>query len=170
MTEQEHNQTPAAPSGRGSGNKPVVVYILVLFIAAFLLMALSLLMHQRSNEEAIGELKDSISAMREAQIGQDRISELEQALEEAQEAAAVFQDANETSRNQASHLEHVLEQTQEAMEWFWQLNESYLEHDLEMCRTILETMEENAESPLSEYLTPLAAERYREIQTAVVEE
>ena len=32
-----------------SGKKPVVVYIMILFIVAFLLMALSFFMHQRSN-------------------------------------------------------------------------------------------------------------------------
>ena len=34
--------------------KPVVIYIMILFIVAFLLMALSFLMHQRSNSEVIG--------------------------------------------------------------------------------------------------------------------
>ena len=51
-------ETPSsAPEETPStGKKPVVIYIMILFIVAFLLMALSFLMHQRSNSEVIGEL------------------------------------------------------------------------------------------------------------------
>ena len=56
------------------------------------------------------------------------------------------------------------------MEWFWQLNEAYLKEDPEGCRAILAEMERNAESPLSGYLTELAAQRYQEIKGAVAEE
>ena len=42
--------------------KPVVIYIMVLFIAAFLLMIWSLFSHQRSNTEALEELEDTSSA------------------------------------------------------------------------------------------------------------
>ena len=52
-------ETPSsAPEETPStGKKPVVIYIMILFIVAFLLMALSFLMHQRSNSEVIGELQ-----------------------------------------------------------------------------------------------------------------
>ena len=56
------------PETAPTGKKPVVVYIMILFIAAFLLMALSFFMHQRSNTEALGELQHSVSAMRRARI------------------------------------------------------------------------------------------------------
>lgn len=170
MTEQTQGQpspTPPTDDGAkpGGGNKPVVVYIMVLFIVAFLLMALSFLMHQRSNSEVMGELRSSVSAMQELQASQERIDQLEQELEEAQAAADAFQDANETSRNQASHAEHLLEETQAALDWFWQLNEAFVRGDLEQCRTLLETMNVNREAPLSDYLPQdsAAAERYREI-------
>ena len=51
-------------------SKPVVVYIMILFIAAFLLMALSFLMHQRSNTEALGQLQNSVYAMQDPQTTQ----------------------------------------------------------------------------------------------------
>lgn len=168
MTEQEHNQTPAAPSG-GGGNKPVVVYIMVLFIAAFLLMALSFFMHQRSNTEVMGEIQSSVSAMQELQNSQETIAQLQKELKAAQETAAVFQEANETARNQASLLEHQLERTQEAMDWFWQLNEAYIREDTARCLEILETMNSNQESPMSECLPEgsAAAARFQEIQEAL---
>lgn len=57
--------------------KPVVIYIMILFIVAFLLMALSFLMHQRSNSEVIGELQDSVTAMQEVQATQDALLDLQ---------------------------------------------------------------------------------------------
>lgn len=147
--------------------KPVVLYIMILFIAAFLLMAWSFASHQRSNTEALGRLQTSVGVMQEVQELQDRVIALQKELAEAKEAAGVFQDANETSRNQASHMEWMLEQTREAMEWFWQLNEAHLKGDPDTCRTILAAMEQNTESPLSGYLTELAAKRYHEIKAAV---
>ena len=172
MTEQEHNQTPATPAGGGAGgNKSVVVYIMVLFIAAFLLMALSFFMHQRSNSEVMGEIQSSVSAMQELQKSQETINALQKELKSAQEAAETFQDANETSRNQASQLEHTLERTQEAMDWFWQLNEAYVCEDEARCREILETMNGRQESPMSEYLPEgsAAAARFQEIQEALAQ-
>lgn len=149
------------------GKKPVVVYIMILFIAAFLLMAWSFASHQRSNTEAFGKLQSSMGAMQEVQELQDQVIALQKELAEVKEAAGAFQDANETARNQAAHLEEILMRTQEAMEWFWQLNEAYLKEDLETCRTILAKMEEPSESPLIDCLTALAAERYQEIKGAV---
>ena len=52
-------------------DKPVITYIMILFIAAFLLMALSFLMHQRSNTEALGQLQSSMTAMQEIQATQE---------------------------------------------------------------------------------------------------
>ena len=165
--EKENQQFPSPPPGK-SGNKPVVVYIMVLFIAAFLLMALSFLMHQRSNSEIMGELQNSVSSLQEVQALQNQVIQLQNELEETRTAADAFQDANETSRNQASHLEHLLEGTQEALEWFWQVNEAYVQGDLEQCRALVESGGA-AETPLSDYLPTdsAAAERYQEILQAL---
>lgn len=169
--EKRSDSGPAEPMEENTpkDKKPVVVYIMILFIAAFLLMAWSFASHQRSNTEALGRLQSSVGVMQEVQELQNQVIALQKELAEAKEAADVFQDANETSRNQASHLERLLEQTQEAMEWFWQLNEAHLSGDPDTCRTILAAMERNTESPLSGYLTELAAKRYQEIKAAVEE-
>ena len=54
--------TPELPEEKG--RHPVVVYIVVLFLAAFLLMVLSLVMQHRSNQ-AMGRLEDSVSALQD---------------------------------------------------------------------------------------------------------
>lgn len=162
---------PELPAGDPprEGKKPVIIYILVLFAAAFLLMALSFFMHQRSNEEVMGRLQSSVSAMQELQNSQETIAQLQKDLEAAQEAAKTFELALDGATDVSAHTEQRLERTQEAMEWFWQLDESFLRGDLEMCREICEKLEDGAETPLTEYLTPLAAERYREIAASLEE-
>lgn len=156
-----------APGDPGGGKKPVLVYIMVLFIAAFLLMALSFMAHQRSNTRALGQLQNSVSAMRDVQDLQKQVIDLQNELNEAQAAADAFQDANEASRNQVSHLEHLLERTREIAEQFWQLEEAYREEDFPRCRSILEAMEQNSEDPPEQYLTQAMAERYQEIAAAI---
>ena len=167
MTDQDkdQDQTPRSPA---SGNKPVVVYIMILFIAAFLLMALSLFMHQRSSNEVVGELKNSVSALQEVQELQNQVIQLQKALDEAEDTAESFQDATETAREQASHMEHLLEESREALDWFWQLNEAYVQGDLARCRELVES-QGSAQSPLSDSLPEdsAAAARYQEILAAL---
>ena len=76
-------QIPSSPQEDkpSAGRKPVVIYIMILFIVAFLLMALSFVMHQRSNTEVLGELQDSVSAMQEIQSTQDALLDLQDQLE-----------------------------------------------------------------------------------------
>ena len=62
-TAPETADKPQTSPADKPGKKPVVVYIMILFIAAFLLMALSFFMHQRSNSEVLGELQNSVTTM-----------------------------------------------------------------------------------------------------------
>ena len=61
--EKRSGGQPSEAPEEAPGKKPVLVYIMILFIAAFLLMALSFAAHQRRNTEALGELQNSVSAM-----------------------------------------------------------------------------------------------------------
>lgn len=149
--------------------KPVIIYILVLFVVAFMLMALSLLMNQRSHEEALGELTDSITAMREAQSDQNRMNQLQEDLDKAKEMLTEFENAAETARTQAFQTDYALERTQEAMDWFWQLDEAYVLNDTQRCAEILAEMNQNSESPMQDYLSGKAADRYTEILAALWE-
>ena len=86
-------ETPSAPREEPSpGKKPVVIYIMILFVVAFLLMALSFVMHQRSNSEVLGELQNSVSAMQEIQTVQNRLAELQETVEELEERNAALED------------------------------------------------------------------------------
>ena len=80
----EAEETPL-PQEEPHSKKPVVVYIMILFIVAFLLMALSFLMHQRSNTEALGKLQNSVTAMQEVQAVQDKVIQLQEELDKTED-------------------------------------------------------------------------------------
>ena len=63
------SQPPQTAETRHShtGRSHILVYILILFIAAFLLMALSFLSHQRSNEQVLGQLHTNVSNLEKLQ-------------------------------------------------------------------------------------------------------
>lgn len=156
----------------GGGKKPVIIYIFILFIVAFSLMALSLLMHQRNNAEAIGQLKESIAAMKDAQLAEMRAEELESQLEDAKAAYAQAILQAEAANDAQNNTAHILERTQEAMEWFWQLDEAYLRGDTDMCRDILAVMNQNDAAPMHDYFPEngKTEERYQEIVKALKEQ
>ena len=58
---------------------------------AFLLMALSFFMHQRSNEEVIGTLQSSVSTLQELQESQDKIMRLQSQLTDANKQIETLQ-------------------------------------------------------------------------------
>ena len=96
------------PSQEQTGKKPVVVYIMILFIVAFLLMALSFFMHQRSNTEALGELQDSVSAMQEVQISQEQIIELQKNVDELEDRNASLEEELEAAMKQLDDTQNQL--------------------------------------------------------------
>lgn len=83
------------PETSSPGRKPVIMYIMILFIVAFLLMALSFFVHQRSNSEALGQLQSSFHAMQEVQSTQEKIIELQEELADAQDTIETMEDAAE---------------------------------------------------------------------------
>lgn len=126
--EPEEDPTP-------TGKKPVVIYIMVLFIAAFLLMAWSFASHQRSNTEAIGRLQSSVTAM---QGVQDRVISLQKELEEARDK---IQELERQSELREYELEGSSRHYQ-ALESLYFLERLYRQEDLEGCRKVLDHMEE----------------------------
>lgn len=126
--EPEEDPTP-------TGKKPVVIYIMVLFIAAFLLMAWSFASHQRSNTEALGRLQSSVTAM---QGVQDRVISLQKELEEARDQ---IQELERQSELREYELEGSSRHYQ-ALESLYSLERLYRQEDLEGCRKVLDHMEQ----------------------------
>ena len=137
MSEEKQNRPQAEK------NKPVVVYILILFIAAFLLMALSFLMHQRSNTEALGQLQNSVTAMQEVQATQEKNIELQEQLMDLQDELDKTTAAYD---GQLKALVGDLEQKQlalDAMTNLYLLQQTFSTGDYESCQEIIQIMEAN---------------------------
>ncbi len=162
------------PSSAGTGGKkPVIVYIFVLFIVAFLLMALSLLIHQRSNAEALGALSESVSAMQGVQGTQEKIISLQEQLAEAREQLDRAEaDAQEEQEQAAALLAErdMLESRSRALLALYELQQHYSAGELEACRALISDFEGGLADSLpreSETGVTPPAERYLELKEAV---
>lgn len=158
--EPEETDTPR-------GKKPVVVYIMVLFIAAFLLMAWSFASHQRSNTEALGRLQSSVTAMREVQDLQDQVIALQKELAKTEKRVEELEE--ETSSRQEA-LED-LEKQREAMQRLYMLQQQYSAGDYTDCRQIINEFESFGYVEhlprLSDSGVTSPTERYQQLKEAV---
>ena len=141
-TSTPETSTPETPKKENpTGSKPVIIYIMILFIVAFLLMALSFLMHQRSNTEALGDLQNSVTAMQEVQSYQDKVIELQEELAAAEDA---LEEQEKTSQETLAAKEQELTQQSkvlEAMTDLYRLQQAYSNKDYDSCQTIIQQME-----------------------------
>ena len=149
MNNDTPNNSSAQESPKAASKKPVIIYIMILFIAAFLLMALSFAMHQRSNQEAIGELETSFNTtIAEIQETQERILALEKELDAANDQILTLQ-SDVTDAN-AAQLAAELEA--DAMEALYVLQQKYSAGLYEECLAYAKQMEEKG---LSKALSPI---------------
>lgn len=156
-----------APEKADERKKPVVIYIMILFIAAFLLMAWSFASHQRSNTEALGRLQSSVTAMQEVQDLQDRVIALQRELAEAQNAIDALKEEVSTGQDAAESLEKQAA----AMQRLYVLQQQYATGDYEACRRTIALFEAQGTADLLPSLdegsvTPPAV-RYQQLKEAV---
>lgn len=160
---------PAAEtSPNGHKNKPVIIYIMVLFIVAFLLMALSFLMHQRSNEEVIGTLQSSVSTLQELQESQDKNVQLQSQLDDANKQAEELQsqlDELNTAKSEA-------DEKTAALLALYTLQQQYTAGDRDACKQTIQDMEDAGQPALlsKDSIDAVAspAQRYQQLKEAVM--
>ena len=160
--------TPASSETPETGKKPVIIYILILFLAAFLLMFLSMLSHQRSNTEALGQLQNSVSAIQEIQATQEQIIELQKRLDETE---AERDEAKEELKVVSDSISD-LEKTSQALMALYNLQQEYLTGYLDGCLLTLQEisdqhLDELLPSANTEGVTP-PAQRYQELKEAIL--
>ena len=156
--------TPELPEEKG--RHPVVVYIVVLFLAAFLLMVLSLVMQHRSNQ-AMGRLEDSVSALQETQRAQDENLRLQQEIESLTAALTETQSDLAEAEGQLEDQGKALQ----ALNLLYALQQQFSARNYEACEESIAAMEEGA---LAQYLPREAgdgvtapAQRYQQLKDAV---
>jgi len=141
------DQEPAAqPEETSGGKKPVIMYIMILFIAAFLLMALSFFMHQRSNSEAIGQLQDSVSALQAGQATQDANIQLQNDLKVAMDEKLQLETQLEEVNGNLSAAEEEVDSLKgqlKAMESLYILQQQFSARDYDECKKTVEAMEKD---------------------------
>ena len=151
------------------GRKPVIVYIIVLFIVAFILMAMSFIMHQRSNSEAIGQLTSSVNALQEVQATQDKNIRLQEDLENAQ-------DENKTLQKQLEDANGTRDQAQSeasALLSLYTLQQQYSAAAFDVCRQTIQSMEDTglaASLPTDSGVTGIISpsQRYQQLKEAIM--
>lgn len=160
--------TPSSPESAETGKKPVIVYILILFLAAFLLMFLSLLAHQRSNSEALGQLQNSMSAMQEIQATQEQVIDLQQQLSEQEKELKAAEEQAAAAEDSIAQLEKETD----ALLALYNLQQEYLAGNLDSCRI---TLQEISDQKLADLLPTTApegvttpAQRYQELREAIL--
>ena len=121
-----------------AGRKPVLVYILILFIVAFLLMSLSFFMHQRSNSEALGELQHSVSALQEIQATQDQNVQLQKELDETAGQRDDLKDQLAASQEETLQVQ----KESDALLSLYLLQQQFAAEDFDTCRNTLQHMED----------------------------
>ena len=154
--------TPASSETPETGKKPVIIYILILFLAAFLLM------FQRSNTEALGQLQNSVSAIQEIQATQEQIIELQKRLDETE---AERDEAKEELKVISDSISD-LEKTSQALLALYNLQQEYLTGNLDGCLLTLQEisdqhLDELLPSANTEGVTP-PAQRYQELKEAIL--
>ena len=169
---------PLAPQEENNNKKPVVVYIMILFIAAFLLMALSFLMHQRSNSEALGKLQNSVTAMQEVQAVQDKVIQLQEELSAMEDTLAskdkeLEKLQGDMEKQQATYVSDLgsAEKETEAMLELYTLQQQFSATDYDACMETMQRMESEGLVELlpkeDDAVTP-PAQRYEQLKEAVL--
>lgn len=172
--EPEHLQHAAEHEKPGKSNH-VMNYLVILFAAAFLLMLLSYFMQQRTNQEAMEGLKQSVSTMSswtevvaQNEALEEQVADLERQLADAQAALTETQQ-------QAGDLQGKLADSREtiyAMDKLLELQQLYDAKQYKAARALLETFDGSylPEEPLGnaedgELLSP--AQRYANVKEAL---
>lgn len=159
MSEDKHNLQHKADRARTGTKRSVFTYMIILFLAAFIMLLLAYMMQQRSSVDAIDGLKDSVSAIQTAQEVYEENSLLREQISQLEEQIRQLEDEIKAQQNNAGQLETViqslqqqaldLERSSQALDWFWQINEAYVRNRYSLARELIETLQTTG---LTDYL------------------
>lgn len=134
---------PAVPDRKYQ--RSVIFYISILFVAAFLLLSMSLMMERRQHAENLDDLnqsltglKDSVSAMQSVQQLYEENTAL---MERVAELEAELKDLNTQTDSLTQELADQ-EKTIQAMDWFWQIDEAYVRSRWSQARSLVQQMQQ----------------------------
>lgn len=164
-------------SAKPRRSAPVFIYLAILFAAAFLMLLLAYLVQQRNSENAIDDLRTSMTATREELMEQNRVlQEEKEALEDKNEELEaqireLYGEIGELKEQQLEESGRYFEENKalsySMSRWadLWKLEQSYSERDYDACAEFFRgAMVSNY------YMTPPeAAERVEEIYNRLID-
>lgn len=164
---QQHAAEHASP-GRKS---PVMLYLVILFAIAFLLMLMAYFMQQRANQQTQSDLNEQTQSYQSAVATLDDILAENEALKEQVEALQQAQDQSDDQEGQQlQETQQALDDSQAQLDAVTKLNQIralYNAGQYSQCRTLLAQWESEApgevEAGLTQYratLTPQELEAY----------
>ena len=115
----------------------VISYLVILFLAAFLLLGFAYLQQQRINEETTDALKQSNSAVESIQNLMDENEALRQQVEDLKDTV---NELDAVRREQNLNLER-LNNEMTAMQWFWQIDDYYVRGAYRTARSLIQEFE-----------------------------
>lgn len=161
------DSTPAPEESKSGRQKPVFIYIIILFTVAFVLLMISFIQHQRSNQQVLGELHNSVNAIEELQEATDENlklqKELEKAQEELEETKALLEKAQESQDASEEAAALLL---------LYELQQEYAAGQYDACKETIAQMEEGGsvealpDEPLNDTVVS-PAQRFRQLKEAV---
>lgn len=158
----EEPQAPRPPHRKRSQKRkaPVFTYLIVLFLAALLLLAMSYFMQQRKLEgmdASLAGLKDSVSAMQTVEAMQADNSKLRARVAELEEQlGTVTAERNDLSSSLKEALKEASDAQKEtiALEWLLQIQYNYEQKYYRYARPLIQRFHAYG---LQEYLPAIAA-------------
>lgn len=152
-------------------SKPVILYVTILFAAAFLLLLVSFLMQQRDHAAVLQENNLSITQLQ--QNNQDlqlQVDDLQKQLDDANTQVKDLQNGTSTQSGQEDVT--TLEKQLNAMDYLRELQRRYTAKDYAAVRTLLTEFNKKGlaaylpkTTEIQNVMTP--AEKYQEIVSAV---
>ena len=139
---EEAPGTAASANGKNltGKQKPVFLYLVILFAIAFLLILFSFVMQHRSNAELLRQMQTQADALQELQKIEEKYND---ALEEIAGLKETVDDLTEENANVRAQADaHLRGET--ALTLLWQLNAQYESGaGKEACQPLLEQLQEN---------------------------
>ena len=144
MSEEKKSSSPAEKPASATR------YLVILFLAAFCLLLITLAMERRQNQllqeqnqEQIHDLQQNISAVQSLQSLYDENAALKEQLHQMEldmqelNNALLETEANLHASNQAVD---TLDKAVTAMDWFWQIDEAYVRGRYTVCKQLIDQM------------------------------
>ena len=156
MSEETKNSQKSQPTQSPAS---ATRYLVILFIAAFMLLLFTMAMERRQHQamqeqsqEQIEDLQQSISAVQSLQNLYDENAALKEKLHQMELDMQELNDnllQRETELHAAIQTTNALDKAVTAMDWFWQIDEAYVRGRYNVCRELIAKMTEQG---LQDYL------------------